>query len=184
MKHLGTEYLETQGLVLRRFTLEDAEAMFKNWASDPEVTKYLTWPAHKDVEATRLILKEWVNRYSRADNYQWAIALKESPSEPIGSISVVYQNDSVALTQIGYCIGRRWWHKGITSEALKRVMDYLFDEVGMNRIEATHDPLNANSGAVMEKCGMRYEGTMRQAGRNNRGICDLCYYAALAADRR
>lgn len=184
MKHLGTEYLETQRLVLRRFTLEDAEAMFQNWASDTDVTKYLTWPAHKDAGISRMVLNEWVNAYLKADKYQWAIALKESPAEPIGSISVVYLDDSVASAQIGYCIGRRWWHKGITSEALKRVMDYLFDEVGMNRIEAIHDPLNANSGAVMAKCGMRYEGTMRQAGRNNQGICDHCYYAMLASDRR
>ncbi|MDR0925151.1 MAG: GNAT family N-acetyltransferase [Hungatella sp.] len=184
MKHLGTESLETQRLVLRRFTLGDAEAMYKNWASDTEVTKYLTWPAHQDVAVTRMVLKKWVDGYSVADNYEWAIALRESPCEPIGSISVVYRDDSIAAAQIGYCIGRKWWHRGITSEALKRVMDYLFDEVGMNRIEARHDTQNPHSGAVMEKCGMRYEGTMRQAGRNNQGISDLCYYALLASDRK
>ncbi|MDR2023111.1 MAG: GNAT family N-acetyltransferase [Hungatella sp.] len=54
----------------------------------------------------------------------------------------------------------------------------------MNRIEARHDTQNPHSGAVMEKCGMRYEGTMRQAGRNNQGISDLCYYALLASDRK
>lgn len=184
MTHLGTVYLETQRLVLRKFTLEDAEAMFENWASDTQVVKYLTWPAHKDADTSRMVLKKWVNDYSGMDNYQWAIALRESPAEPIGSISVVSLNHSVASAQIGYCIGRKWWHKGITSEALKRVVDYLFDEVEMNRIEAWHDTQNANSGAVMEKCGMRYEGTMRQAGRNNEGIRDLCYYAVLASDRR
>ncbi len=183
MKHLGTKYLETQRLVLRQFTLEDTDAMYKNWASDTEVTKYLTWPAHEDVAVTGLVLKKWVDDYSGADNYQWAIALREFPYEPIGSMGVVYRDDRVASAEIGYCIGRKWWHKGITSEALKRVMDYLFDEVGMNRVEAKYDPQNSHSGAVMEKCGMRYEGTMRQAGTNNQGVCDHCYYALLASDR-
>ncbi len=183
MKHIGTEYLETQRLVLRRFTLEDAEAMYKNWASDIVVTKYLTWPTHEEVAVSRRVLNGWIDGYSRPDNYQWAIALREIPNEPIGSIGVVYRDDSIALAQIGYCIGRKWWHKGITSEALNRVMDYLFDEVGMNRIEARYDPQNPHSGGVMEKCGMRYEGIMRQAGRNNQGVCDHCYYALLASDR-
>lgn len=69
------------------------------------------------------------------------------------------------------------------TESLQAVMDYLFDEVGMNRIEARHDPNNPHSGAVMKKCGMKYEGTMRQGDRNNQGICDACLYALLAEER-
>ena len=59
----------------------------------------------------------------------------------------------------------------------------LFDKVGMNRIEARHDPNNPHSGDVMKKCGMRYEGTMRQADRNNQGICDASCYALLKSER-
>jgi ribosomal-protein-alanine N-acetyltransferase len=85
--------------------------------------------------------------------------------------------------EIGYCIGRSWWNCGITSEALAAVIDFLMDEVGAQRVEACHDPRNPNSGAVMRKCGMQYEGTQRQAGINNSGKCDLCWYAILARDR-
>lgn len=59
------------------------------------------------------------------------------------------------MAHIGYCIGRKWWKQGITSEALKAVIDFLFDEVKTNRIEARHDPRNPNSGLVMKKCGMK-----------------------------
>ena len=182
MKHQGTKELETPRLLLRRFTLDDAEAIYSNWCSDEEVTKYLTWPAHKSTDTSRYVLTEWVESYSKPDYYQWAIVSKNL-SEPIGCISVVSQDDRIAMAQVGYAIGKRWWHQGITSEALKRVMDFLFDEVGFNRIEARHDPRNTNSGAVMKKCGMRYEGTLRHADWNNQGVCDACYYALLASER-
>ena len=69
------------------------------------------------------------------------------------------------------------------AEALKAVMDYLFDEVGVNKVESRHDPRNPNSGAVMRKCGMKYEGTLRQSDWNNQGICDASYYGLLASER-
>ena len=80
---------------------------------------------------------------------------------------------------IGYCIGKRWWNKGITSEALNELIKYFFEEVQVNRIESRHDPLNKNSGKVMIKCGMKYEGIMRKAYINNQGICDCSMYALL-----
>ena len=89
----------------------------------------------------------------------------------------------IGMAHIGYCIGKAWWHQGITAEALKTVMDFLFDEVGVNKIESRHDPRNPNSGAVMRKCGMQYEGTLRQSDWNNQGICDASYYGLLASER-
>ena len=69
------------------------------------------------------------------------------------------------------------------SEALKAVTDFMFDTVEVNRVESRHDPRNPNSGKVMQKCGMKYEGTLRSADRNNQGICDACYYALLRSER-
>ena len=182
VKHLGTQRIETERLVLRKAQLDDAQAMFDNWASDPEVTKYLTWPTHGSVDVTKQIAESWVKGYEQDDFYLWMIELKEI-SQPIGSISVVNMDDRVEKVEIGYCMGRPWWHKGIMSESLQAVMDFLFDEVGVNRIEARHDPRNPHSGGVMRKCGMIYEGTARKADRNNQGVCDACHYALLAEDR-
>lgn len=183
MNHFGTQRLETDRLVLRRFIREDVAAMYQNWASDGEVTKYLMWPAHSSTEVSKAILEEWVDSYSDESYYQWAIVLKDNGDEPIGSIGVVEKNENISMVHIGYSIGRTWWHKGITSEALKAVMDFLFDTVGVNRIESRHDPRNPYSGKVMEKCGMKYEGTLRSADFNNQGICDACYYALLKTER-
>ena len=73
--------------------------------------------------------------------------------------------------------------KGCVPEALAAVMDFLFDRVGVNRIEAGHDIRNPNSGKVMQKAGMQKEGIHRQAGRNNQGLFDLVFYAKLKQDR-
>ena len=86
------------------------------------------------------------------------------------------------MVHIGYCIGRKWWNNGITSEALKELIRFFFEEVCVNRIESRHDPRNPNSGKVMTKHGLKYEGTMRQSDINNQGICDAAFYALLSED--
>jgi ribosomal-protein-alanine N-acetyltransferase len=180
LTHKGTQIIRTERLILRRFRSDDSQAMFENWASDDNVSKYLTWPTHTDPAITQWVVNDWVSSYEKADFYQWAI---EFEGNIIGSISVVDYREDIARATIGYCIGRKWWHKGIMSESLKAVMDYLFDEIGFNCIEACHDPNNPNSGKVMAKCGMKYEGTHRQSGRNNQGICDETFYSLLKSER-
>jgi ribosomal-protein-alanine N-acetyltransferase len=181
MEHKGTIELVTQRLILRRFTIDDAGNMYKNWANDDEVTKYLTWPTHKNIDISKNVLAEWVKNYCKNDFYQWAIVLKEI-KEPVGSIGVVKQRDDIKMVHIGYCIGKKYWNQGITPESLNGIIRFFFEEVGVNRVEARHDPNNPNSGKVMKKCGMKYEGTMRQADINNQGICDYSEYGILAEE--
>ena len=178
MKHQGTKVIETERLILRPFVMEDADAAYLNWTSDEKVTKFLRWPTHDNIGITGRIIGEWVNGYGSPDFYQWAIVPKEL-GEPIGTISVVGKNDDLDILHIGYCIGSKWWHKGYTSEAFAGIIPYLFREVGANRIESQHDPENVHSGNVMKKCGMKYEGTLRQADFSNRGIVDASMYSLL-----
>lgn len=183
LKHLGTKRIKTKRLILRPFTIEDAPKMYDNWASDDEVTKYLMWPPHSSPEATEELLKDWVKGYEEDNKYEWCIELKEN-GEPIGSMGVVKTIENIELMEIGYCISRKFWHQGITSEALQAVMDYLFDEVGVNRIESRHDPMNPHSGHVMKKCGMRYEGTRIEADWNNSGVCDVSLFGLTKSQRK
>lgn len=180
LTHTGTRTLTTPRLTLRPFTPEDAQDMFDNWCADPEVTKYLTWPTHPTVDVTHLVCADWVSRYSERDYYQWAIVHE---GQVAGSIAVVSHDDRIGKAEIGYVLSRKLWHRGIMTEALQTVMDYLFDVVGYDRLEARHDPRNPHSGGVMRKCGMRYEGTLRHSDRNNQGICDACWYALLKSER-
>ena len=92
-------------------------------------------------------------------------------------------DEKVATAHIGYCLGKKWWHKGIMSEALKALMDLLFDVACFNRIESRHDPNNPNTGKAMLNYGMKYEGTLRSADWNNQGIYDASYHALLRLER-
>ena len=182
MNHMGTVRFETKRLILRQFTEIDASAAFNNWTSDDKVTEFLRWTTHKSIEITERVIKEWVSLYKNNDFYQWAIVFKEYGDEPIGTISIVDKNDSLNIVHIGYCIGSQWWNQGITSEAFSAIIPFLFYEVKVNRIESQHDPNNPNSGKVMVKCGLEYEGTLRQADFSNKGIVDASMYSLLACE--
>ena len=175
---LETKVIETKRLRLRPFKMEDAWALYHNWASDPEVTKYLTWPAYRSQETAVERMHYYQDVYRKGGTSDWAIELKEL-GQVIGSIGVVDSNEGAKCVHVGYCIGRSWWHQGIMSEAFSAVIAYFFEETDVLRVEARHDPRNPHSGDVMRKCGLRYEGTLRQCDLNNQGICDAAYYGIL-----
>jgi len=108
MNHKGTVALETKRLILRQFTIDDAEAMFRNWASDAEVTKYLTWPTHADISVSKAVIESWIPLYEKLGHYSWAIVLKEN-NEPIGnngSYRVLHRSEMVATwLYIGSIVG-------------------------------------------------------------------------------
>ena len=182
MNKTGTQRLETHRLILRRYRLEDAEDMFSNWASDPEVTRFLTWPPHKSVDVTRYLLNDWISRYEDGRFFNWAIELKETGSV-IGNIAVTILHEETDAAELGYCMGRAFWGRGIMPEAIRAVTDYLFDVAGLNRVEASHDVNNPKSGRAMEKAGLKLEGIHRAYGRNNLGICDVVIRALTKSDR-
>lgn len=181
MEHKGTVKIETERLILREFVMDDTEAAFRNWESDSKVTEFLRWSAVNDISEAEKIMRNWVDRYTDMSFYQWAIVPKDF-GEPIGTISVVDMDERTEKVQIGYCIGSKWWGQGYTSEAFSAIIPFFFQEVKAKRIEAQHDPNNPNSGSVMKKCGLQYEGTLRKADWNNKGIVDACIYGLLADD--
>lgn len=177
IKHIGTNYIETIRLILRRFKLEDTFDMYKNWASDIETLKYLPWGPHSDVNVTHRRILSWVENYKQPSVYNWAIYLK-SDKEVIGSISVEMSNDKDKSCEIGYCIGKGYWGREFVPEALRALMHYLSCEVGYKKIIAKHDTLNIASGRVMQKAGMQYEKTIRDVGRRRDGsLYDVAVYA-------
>lgn len=128
------------------------------------------------------MLSDWIHNYARPDFYQWAI-VHRLVGEPIGTISVVRRRDDIHSAELGWCLGRIWWGKGIMPEAGKTVMQFLFDEVGMHRITACHDVANPKSGRVMQKLGMHMDGVLRANAHNNRGeLVDMVYYSILAEE--
>ena len=162
----GTQTIYTKRLMLRRFTVSDAQAMFENWAKDERVTRYLTWCPHTSSDMTKQLLASWCAEYEKNDYYNWAIEWK---GIAIGNISVVRQNEALECAELGYCMGYDFWGKGIMSEAVSAVIRYLFSEVGIHRIEIHHDTENPASGRVAQKCGCSFEGVRRDGHKSNKG---------------
>lgn len=167
LKHKGTVGLTTERLTLRRFTLADAQKMFENWHSDPEVTKYLSWYPDKSVDGTLELLTEWTSKYGSEEYYNWAI---EYDGELVGNIEMVVVSNRCECLEFGYCLSRKFWGLGIMTEAVERVRDFLFDEVGANRLVIGHVRENTASGRVAQKCGFRWEGTERKRFLDKAGV--------------
>lgn len=177
LNHLGTTQLRSERLLLRPFRREDAQEMFTNWSSDPEVTNSLEWETHPDAVFTGLLLDDWVKTYRSPQTYHWGIELQ---GELIGDIAVVRQSPAQQACEIGYCLSRKHWNQGLMTEALRTVMAYLFGKVGFRRIELRHAAENPASGRVMRKAGLQAEGTSREMLRNKQGTySDIVLYAAL-----
>ncbi|HHZ05179.1 MAG TPA: GNAT family N-acetyltransferase [Clostridiales bacterium] len=181
MNHHGTEILETNRLILRKFTLEDGKDMFNNWASSSAVTEFMTWPPYQSKRDVEEYIDKCIDDYRDMSNYNWCIVNREN-NQAIGSIGVVSIREDISEAAIGYCLGERYWHQGIMTEAFNRVIQFLFKDVSVNRIKATHDTNNPNSGGVMRKCGLTYEGTLRKSAVNNTGVYDSAVYSILKSE--
>ena len=176
LTHKGTVLLETERLLLRPFTFDDARDMFHNWASDPDVTRYLSWLPHKTAVDSENILAAWCVLYDDPRVYNWAITLRGT-GMVIGNISLIDRNDRHKNCELGYCLGKRFWGQGFMPEAVRAVIAFLFHDVGFYRVQARHRADNPASGRVMQKCGMRYEGTLHSSYLTQEGtFVDLCIY--------
>lgn len=148
--------IETERIILREFKLGDEYEMFSNWASDPEVVKYLTWPIHENIEVTRSIIQSWVNQYQDPTTIRFGITLKDT-GELVGGIDVVHYFDGVP--EVGYCMAKKCWNKGIMTEVFSAFRDYLFT-LGFKKITIRAEVPNIGSNRVIQKCGFKFVETV------------------------
>ena len=181
LNHKGSVPIHCQRIILQPFKVSDAFFMFRNWANDPDVTRYMTWFPHENMQVTESVISSWVSDYSKPNFYQWAILLRQI-DEPIGSIGVVEMDEDAKSCEIGYCIGKPFWHQGYTSEAVSHVIKFLFEQVKFEKITARHDVRNPNSGAVMMKCGMKYVTTRINIGQTKEGEPLSCAYYEISRE--
>ena len=156
---METKRLESDRLILRKFTLDDVEGVYKNYATDPECCKFLSWEVHNNMEETKTLLETWVNDYDNGA-LRWIVELKDT-NEIIGSISVVSLKIKHSIAEIGYCYGSKFWGNGYATEALRTVIEYLLNDCGIYLVEAGHISGNPASGRVMEKAGMHKDAILR-----------------------
>ncbi|MFJ7887367.1 GNAT family N-acetyltransferase [Lysinibacillus xylanilyticus] len=151
MKNHNTPTLETERLVLRKFTENDIEALFAIY-KDEEVNTYLPWSPLKSLEEAENFFKDkYIEAYKQSKGYKYAICLKED-NIPIGYVNVSIEENH----DLGYGLRKEFWHKGIVTEASRAVVEQLKKD-GFLYITATHDIENPRSGGVMKQLGMEYK---------------------------
>ena len=143
--------IETERLILRTITVEDAEAIFA-WASDPDVNKFMIYPLHENIDVTR----EWLKTrdINGKDEFDLGFVLKET-GELIGQGGLFYHEDLDAW-EVGYNLRKDYWGQGLVPEAIQAIIDYVDKEKGIRAIVGEFAKDNKKSKRVMEKLGMTY----------------------------
>ena len=172
--------IATARLILRPMTRRDADDMFE-YASDPEVTRYLLWAPHQSRDDTRRYLKQVEAAYKRGEFYDFGVELKET-GKFIGTCGIASLDLPNGTAEIGYVINPRYHNMGLATEAARAVIRFCFEELGINRVEARYMTGNDASRRVMDKCGMTFEGIKRSAVFVRDGYRDVGVSAILASD--
>ncbi len=160
MTHCGTNTIETERLVLRRFRYTDDEAMLAYWIADEKIQSMYMEPVYTTKEAVKELLEKYIGSYEKEDYYRWAIILKET-GECIGQIAYFLVDSKNHFAEIEYCIGSMFQCKGYATEATKAVICYGFEKIKLHKVQICTHTANIPSKRVIEKCGFTYEGTLR-----------------------
>ncbi|MCL2286265.1 MAG: GNAT family N-acetyltransferase [Firmicutes bacterium] len=150
-----TPVLETERILLRPATVQDAEVIYTNWASDPEVAKYMRWSVHGSVGETFAWLAT-VEANMANDNYDWLFVLKET-GQAIGSGGIFY-NKTHGMYELGYCLMKKYWGQGLATEAAQAILKFGIDELNLTSFFACHAKENPASGRILERLGFVYKG--------------------------
>ena len=172
--------LETPRLILRKLDMRDAADMF-DYSRDPQVAKHVLWDAHTSISESRGYIRYMIRKNRSGEPSSWGIVEKLS-GRVVGTIGYMwYQKDNNSC-EIGYSLARACWNRGYMTEALTEVIRYSFENLRLHRVEAQHEVDNGASGAVMRKCGMTKEGTLRGRLYNKGRYVDVDLYSILRED--
>ena len=152
--------IETERLILRKITTDDVNDIFE-YASVPEVTTFVLWETHRSKQDSLDFVKFAEEQFNNNLSIIWGIEIKNE-KKLIGTIDLRNWKAIHKCGEVGYVVSKKYWNKGYVSEATKAVIKFGFKELHMNRIEAHCEEENIGSWKVMEKCGMKFEGILRE----------------------
>ena len=152
------EVIATERLVLRRPRLSDADDIFDNYAADPEVTRYVTWPPYTVRSEVAPFLQSRLARWDSGEEFSWVIT-RPREGRVIGMIACRVCDHAV---DIGYVLSRHFWNRGYVTEAASAIVDWAINLESVYRVWAVCDVENKASARVLEKIGMQREGILRR----------------------
>jgi RimJ/RimL family protein N-acetyltransferase len=152
------EVLYGSRVTLRAPTLDDAELLFERMASDPDVSRYMSWRPHADVGETRRVITEIFNVGGETT---WVIELRDGGG-PIGVCG--WRRPQPHIIEFGYYLGRQWWRQGIMSEAVQLLLDKAQCDPTVYRVTAHCHVDNTASARLLEHGGLTPEGRLVRYG--------------------
>lgn len=181
LTHIGTNTIETERLILRRFEYSDDEAMLRYWIADEKIQSLYSEPVYSTKEAVKELLDKYIGSYEISDYYRWAIVEKNA-GECIGQIAYFLVDNKNHFAEIEYCIGSDYQCKGLATEATKAVIRYGFEKMNLHKIQICTKTINVPSKRVIEKCGFTYEGTLRDYFYMNGEYVGRHYFSMLRSE--
>lgn len=181
MNSIGTRTIETDRLILRRFTYDDADDVLNIWASKPEIQYMYSEPIYTTKDEVLGLLNKYISAYESGDVCRWAIIEKKS-LKCVGQIAFYLVDTKNHFAEIEYCIGTDFQNKGYMTEAVKAIITYGFEKIGLHKIQISTKSINAPSKRVIEKCGFTYEGTLRDYFYFEGGYIDRLYFSMLVEE--
>lgn len=173
-------YLETERLKLRKLHSHDAGDVFE-YASVSEVARYVSWVPHRTIADTKSFLKHILIQYEKGVPTSWGIVLKEN-NKLIGTGGYHWWSTEHSKAELGYVISDKYWNKGYMTEALKKIIEFGFEKMDLQRIEARCCIENTASERVMQKCGMKLEGILRSSLYIKGEFRDFKYFSILKSE--
>lgn len=181
MKH-SLPTLETQRLKIRPITFEDAPSIFA-YAKNPNVSRFTLWEPHQSLKDSETFIKEYVfPNYLNLIPEPFAVTFKENITHVIGTVGCFWVDKSSHSMELAYSYGEEYWGKGIACEAGKAILKYCFENLNAIRIQARCKKENTASAKVMQKLGMRFEGTLRSSLFHRGKHWDMEYYSILKSE--
>lgn len=181
LTHTGTETIETERLILRKFQYTDDDAMLKYWIADEKIQSLYSEPVYTTKAEVRGLLDKYIGSYEKDDYYRWAVIEKNS-CECIGQIAFFLVDSKNHFAEIEYCIGSEFQNNGYATEATKAVIRYGFEKINLHKVQICTKTINKPSKRVIEKCGFTYEGTLRDYFYMNGEYVGRLYFSMLKSE--
>lgn len=178
MRSVGTETIETERLLLRKYTFLDSSDMLKFWVGDESIQHSYGEPIYSTEKEVHELLAKYISSYASKDYYRWAVVEKKSGC-CIGQIAFFLVDCKNRFAEIEYCIGSEFQRCGYATEAAKAVVRFGFEKVELHKIQISHRSNNLPSKRVIEKCGFTYEGALRDYFFIDGQYFDRLYYSIL-----